>query len=269
MSIDHLYEQSEQWEGSKTMQHASGIWGRDPMLQYLENKIIKSGATVIDLGSGAGYPTVKIAEMARKKIRVIGAELSPAMLGLNEGQTPISKLYESVDNVSFIRGDVRALPFANETADVTTSFMVLHNLTQPDVEKTFIEAARVLRPQGKSVFLTMHPDALEKDWDLDFMKYDADQLKALRSALEMEKEDMLINGIVQNSGGGKKNVAMRFHSRNAILQAAQKAGLSLVEEQSLHVDETIALEKFGEPSVRKIPTQPIFWIITLEKKVNF
>jgi ubiquinone/menaquinone biosynthesis C-methylase UbiE len=266
MSIDRLYENSAGWEGAKTMQHASGVWGRNPMLKYLEDEVVREGDIVIDLGSGAGYPTVKIAEMARQKMQVIGIELSPAMLGLNEGQTPIAKMYESVKNVNFVHGDVRALPFENEKANVATSFMVLHNLTITDVEKTFAETARILKPDGKAVFLTMHPDALVEDWDLDFMQYDDAQLKALREAPDNEKEDMLIKGVVRNSGGGEKNVAMHFHSRDSILQAAEKAGLTLTAEKALHIDEETAIENFGKDAVRKVPKQPIFWIITLKKK---
>ena len=87
---------SEKWQGEKTMEHASGVWGRDKMLTYLRDEVINQGDTVVDLGSGGGYPTVKIAEMVGESGRVIGLERSLSQLGIEDEQEAISEKYEDM-----------------------------------------------------------------------------------------------------------------------------------------------------------------------------
>ncbi len=86
-NVDNLYNkvEADQWAEAKTMEHASGVWGRDKMLRYLKEDVIKEGDTVIDLGAGAGYPTMRVAQMVGESGKVFGIEKSSAMLGLEDG----------------------------------------------------------------------------------------------------------------------------------------------------------------------------------------
>ena len=261
--MGNLYkaENVSQWQEEKTMEHASGIWGRDYMLQEL-GKIIKPNDTIVDLGSGAGYPTAKMAELA-KDGKVIGVEFSKSMLGIEEDSTPISKKYEKIQNLSFINGDAQEVPIASESSALVTSFMVLHNLTLDQIKKVFAETARILKPGGKSIHLTMHPDIFDSEWDMDFMKYDKNDLENLN--LAEEKEGVKLEALVKNAGGGEKRVGMYYHTFENLREAAKEAGLKIVNEEPLFVDEKTAKEKFGTDSVGKIPDNPAFVMITLEK----
>ena len=129
-------------EKEKTMQHASGIWGRDVMLRMVR-ETVHGDETIVDLGAGAGYPTLKLSQMVPRG-RVTGIELSQAMLGLTPGSTPVTEVYEGAENLQFVNGDVTQLPVRTGSADLVTSFMVLHNLPIDAIEKVFRECARIL-----------------------------------------------------------------------------------------------------------------------------
>ncbi len=256
-------DSSRQWEESKTMEHASGIWGRESMLKLLQQEIIEPGDTVVDLGSGGGYPSAKMAEMVGEKGKVVGVELVASQLGLEEGQTPISQTYKDVPNLRFFRADTLKLPIQSETADVVTSFMVMHNLKMDEVKKMLRETHAILKPEGKAVFLSMHPEALNSEWDLDFMRYAPEDIATYRAA--DNKNDILVHGTVKNAGGGKKQVFMYTHSAEAMTKAINEAGLQLESAQELWIDKDTAIEKFGKAAVKKLPDTPTFQIMILKK----
>src|SRR6056297_2090671 len=166
--IENLYNADKvgEWEKKKTMEHPSGIWGREPMLEYLKEEIIENGDIVADLGAGSGHPSSEVAQMVGEEGRVIGVELNKNQLGLNEDQEPLSQQYKNLENLTFVNGDIKNIPLDSESADKVVSFMVLHNLKAGDVQNTFNETQRVLKNGGRAVFLTMHPDVFESDWDL-------------------------------------------------------------------------------------------------------
>ncbi len=242
-------ETVDQWGGEKTMEHAAGIWGRNPMLDYLKKNVIKKGDTVADIGSGGGYPSLKIADMVGNTGKVTGVELSKAQLGIEKDSIPLSKKYEEKENLSFINGNIEDIPIKTESVDNVVSFMVLHNLKVEDVKKTFNETSRIIKPDGKAVFLTMHPDFFNSDWNLDFIVCNKEDLEKYRSS--KDKEGIKIRGIVKNAGGGEKAVAMYHHSVDNIQKAVKEAGLKIVEEKDLFIDEETAKDKFGDNSVKK------------------
>jgi ubiquinone/menaquinone biosynthesis C-methylase UbiE len=266
-NFQELYnrEGAPEWNEEKTMEHASGIWGRDPILRYLQEDVIKPGDKVLDIGSGAGYPSARMAEMVGAEGAVVGLEYSESMLGIekDEKQIPLSKKYEALKQLMFINGDATNMPLQEKSFDVATSFMVLHNLELPQVQKVLQETARVLKPGGKAVFLTMHPDMLESDWKLDFMQYPDDAIAEYKRS--EEKEGFRLNGKVKNAGGGEKQVGLLVHTRENILQAITKAGLELENEEGLFIDAETATEKFGENTSRVMPSTPTFWKLELTK----
>lgn len=257
-------ETADQWKESKTMEHPSGVWGRDPMLKYLESEIIKPDDKVVDLGSGGGYPTIKTAEMVGPNGQVVGIEYSGAQLGLEGDAESLAKKYEAIKNVSFIQGDIKNIPLEPESMNKAISLMVLHNLPIDDVKSVLTETARVLKPGGKAVFLTMHPDAYEtENWDIDFWKRDPENLNEYKQA--EDKEGIRVKSVVKNVSGGEKTVFANIHTRENMISAIEEAGLKLVDEKDLSMDEETAREKFGQDSIRTMPDKPVFWIITLEK----
>ncbi|MBT3362352.1 MAG: arsenite methyltransferase [Chloroflexi bacterium] len=104
---------------------------------------LKEGEVVLDLGSGAGIDCFLAAAAVGKTGRVIGVDMTPAML--ERARENASK--GGYDNVEFRMGEIEHLPVADNTVDAIISNCVI-NLS-PDKRQVFSEAYRVLRPGGR------------------------------------------------------------------------------------------------------------------------
>jgi len=120
------------------------------------------GETVLDLGSGAGLDAFLAARQVGTSGRVIGVDMTPAMLA--RARAGAAKL--GVSHVEFREGRLEVLPVADESVDAVTSNCVI-NLV-PDKAMVFKEVARVLRAGGRMVISDILldgrlPDAIQKD----------------------------------------------------------------------------------------------------------
>ncbi|MES2374488.1 MAG: arsenite methyltransferase [Bacteroidota bacterium] len=103
---------------------------------------IKSGDTVIDLGSGAGNDAFVARKEAGETGTIIGIDFTPAMINL--AKTNAAKL--NYTNVDFRQGDIENMPVASGIADVIVSNCVL-NLV-PNKDAVIKEIFRALKPGG-------------------------------------------------------------------------------------------------------------------------
>jgi arsenite methyltransferase len=103
---------------------------------------IKSGDTVVDLGSGAGNDCFVARSEAGESGRIIGIDMTPIMI--EKAKENAAKL--GYDNMEFYLGDIENIPLDENTADVVVSNCVL-NLV-PDKTKAFSEIHRILKPGG-------------------------------------------------------------------------------------------------------------------------
>jgi arsenite methyltransferase len=101
------------------------------------------GEMVVDLGCGAGFDTVLAAQMVGTDGRVIGVDMTPAML--QKARRNAEGL--GLRNVDLREGYLEELPVADTTADVVISNGVM-NLC-PDKAMVLAEAFRVLKPGGR------------------------------------------------------------------------------------------------------------------------
>src|SRR5262245_49897904 len=201
-----------------------------------------------------------MATMAGTAGNVVGIELSEAMI-------EAARHHCRAANLSFQRADIsQEIPLPDEFADVVTGFMVLHNLRRTEVRRTLIEVERILKPSGRAVFLTMHPDAFESRWDLQFLAYDLSALQRYRDAAD--KEDLEIAGSARNVSGGENAIMAIYHSRRSVADATCDAGLALIDERDLWIDRETAAQTFGASSIRCMPTTPIYWMLTLAKSTT-
>ena len=101
------------------------------------------GETVLDLGSGAGFDALQAAAMVGPAGRVIGVDMTPAMLDKARHNAQILGMRQ----VEFREGYLEALPLAPESVDLVISNGVV-NLC-PDKATVLAEAFRVLKPAGR------------------------------------------------------------------------------------------------------------------------
>jgi len=104
---------------------------------------LSSGETVLDLGSGGGLDCLLAARQVGPTGRVIGVDMTPAMIDRARGN--VERL--GLGNVELRLGEIERLPVADRSVDVIVSNCVV-NLS-PDKEAVFREALRVLRPGGR------------------------------------------------------------------------------------------------------------------------
>ena len=109
----------------------------------LEGAALQPGETVLDLGSGAGIDCFLAAREVGPTGRVIGVDMTPAMLERAES----ARARMGIANVEFREGRIEELPLEADTVDVILSNCVI-NLT-PDKAPVFREAFRVLKSGGR------------------------------------------------------------------------------------------------------------------------
>jgi SAM-dependent methyltransferase len=103
---------------------------------------IKTGDTVIDLGSGAGNDAFITRKIVGENGKVLGIDFTEAMI--KKARANAEKL--SFNNVEFRLGDIDDMPVTSNYADVIVSNCVL-NLV-PNKHKVISEIFRVLKPGG-------------------------------------------------------------------------------------------------------------------------
>ncbi|MBX3464284.1 MAG: arsenite methyltransferase [Planctomycetes bacterium] len=126
---------------------------------------LQPGQTVLDLGSGAGFDTFLAARAVGPTGRVIGVDMTPAML--QAARANAARVQAT--NVEFRLGEIEHLPVADASVDVVLSNCVV-NLS-PEKPRVFAEVFRVLKPGGRiaiSDIVALRPltEAMRRDLDL-------------------------------------------------------------------------------------------------------
>ncbi len=108
----------------------------------VEHAGLRSGQTVLDLGSGAGLDVFVARDEVGESGHVIGVDMTAEMIAKARENSDRA----SFDNVEFRLGEIEHLPVSSNSIDVVISNCVL-NLV-PDKQRAFAEIFRVLKPGG-------------------------------------------------------------------------------------------------------------------------
>lgn len=104
---------------------------------------LRPGETVVEIGCGAGFDAILAAGQVGAQGRVIGVDMTPAMLA--KARANAARL--GLANLDIRQGYMEALPVEDGVADVVLSNGVV-NLS-PDKPAVLREVARVLKPGGR------------------------------------------------------------------------------------------------------------------------
>jgi arsenite methyltransferase len=104
---------------------------------------IEEGATVLDLGCGAGTDLLIAAQMVGPQGRAIGIDMTPSMLD----RARQSAHEMGLENVELHEGLIEKLPLEDASVDVVISNGVIDLV--PDKDVVLAEIDRVLRPGGR------------------------------------------------------------------------------------------------------------------------
>lgn len=104
---------------------------------------LKTGETVVDLGSGGGFDCFLASPEVGHTGKVIGIDMTPDMISKSRNNA----LKGQFENVEFRLGEIEHIPVADNKVDVIISNCVI-NLS-PDKGQVFKEASRILKKGGR------------------------------------------------------------------------------------------------------------------------
>jgi ubiquinone/menaquinone biosynthesis C-methylase UbiE len=118
----------------------------------MEQLALQAGATILDIGCGAGQDTQDLARAVGPRGRVVGIDKSETML-----QEARARAEQTQLPVEYVLADATELPFADASFDACQASRVLGHLSQPGL--AVAEMVRVARPGAQVV-------AADGDFDL-------------------------------------------------------------------------------------------------------
>lgn len=108
--------------------------------QAIDELRLKSGDTVVDLGTGTGWNLPRLAERVGPTGHVIGVDISPAML--DQAQNNIG----DIANVELVEADISTYQPPQETSAVVSTFSIE---MRPDYDAIIKRLAESIRPGGR------------------------------------------------------------------------------------------------------------------------
>lgn len=124
-------------------------WSAPFGARLLELVEYRRGITVLDIGTGTGYPLLELAMRLGPTCRVYGVDPWAAALARARLKAEVC----GIDTVTLIRGAAEALPFADASIDLMVSNNGLNNIA--DMSAALRECARVAR-KGCRFVMTMN-----------------------------------------------------------------------------------------------------------------
>lgn len=121
----------------------SPLWSAAFGLLLLKHLELKPKQTVIDIGSGAGFPLIELAGRLGNSCKLYG--IDPWKNATTRAKQKIKNY--SYSNVEIIETSAEKIPFDENSIDLIVSNLGINNFDKPEV--VFKECSRVLKPKSK------------------------------------------------------------------------------------------------------------------------
>ena len=117
---------------------------------------IRSGESLVDLGSGGGIDCFIAAKIVGESGRVTGIDMTEKMLAVARGNAQEVSKNLGYNNLEFKQGFLENIPMEDESVNVVTSNCVINLSTQK--KEVFKEIYRILKPGGRFVIADIISD---------------------------------------------------------------------------------------------------------------
>jgi ubiquinone/menaquinone biosynthesis C-methylase UbiE len=120
---------------------AAGYWA---MVRTLLAEVhLRPGESIVEVGCGSGVLTRGLAHSTRGTNRIIGVDINRYLL---REATALAEKEGLADTIAFQEGHAHALPFPDQSVDVTLSVTVMEEV---DADQMLGEIVRVTKPGGR------------------------------------------------------------------------------------------------------------------------
>jgi arsenite methyltransferase len=187
----------------------------------LDTVVFKEKAKILDIGCGAGYPLLEIAQRFGKGSEVIG--IDPWKAATNRLKAKAKTM--GANNIRIINGVAEELPIENNYFDLIVSNNGLNNCA--DQMKVLSECYRTLKPGGQLVFTVNLPGSMKEFYSIfrttlkeeslndsivKMEKHIKEKRKSLKENLDqVRKNQFTVRRIIQ------KSFYMRYLNGTALL----------------------------------------------------
>jgi ubiquinone/menaquinone biosynthesis C-methylase UbiE len=134
-------------QASQKWRRQSAAMGRGMTEAIVAAAQIAPGMQVLDIACGTGEPAISIAALLEGNGSVVGLDISSAPLKIAEERA----VQRGLENIRFLLGDARQLPFADGQFDRITCRLGV--MFFPDLPNALRQMHRVLKPGGRAVLL--------------------------------------------------------------------------------------------------------------------
>ncbi len=121
------------------------FWSAPFGLKLLDNIDYKKNISVLDIGSGSGFPLTEIAMRLGNSCTVYG--IDPWTEAMERIRKKLD--YYNIDNVNLIEGVAEEISLADNSIDLITSNNGLNNVA--DIEQVISECSRIIKPGGQFI----------------------------------------------------------------------------------------------------------------------
>lgn len=119
------------------------------LMRFVVDQRARIGRSVLDLGCGRGRNLIPLVE---RGLDVVGIDLSSKGLEMASHELRRRGLHAAL-----VQGSSHALPFRSQSFDFVVAMGTIHHNFWADIESSFAEVARVLRP-GRCLFFKCRAD---------------------------------------------------------------------------------------------------------------
>ncbi len=188
------------------------FWSAPFGKMLLDNVPIQAGMKVLDLGCGAGFPAIELAQRLGNTAKLIGFDCWEH--GIERAKWKAK--WMDLNNIEFMVGDGSKMPFDDGHFNLIVSNLGINNFQNP--EKALAECSRVLIRNGKlclTTNLSGHFREFYKEFETTLKELDlSEYLPKLKEQEAHRGTDETIRELLENAGLSiVKMVRDRFQMR--------------------------------------------------------